>query len=146
MGLLKTKIHQLETSEEGRFGIGQDSWREGGAWMGPRHQSSLPLSTRHGRTGDPKMGGSDSNTPTSTGMWRSLCALPSPEKQPQGSQPRNLSAFKSSWLTGEAKVFLDGLHEVTNQVDQFPHALHLQSSWRRTPRGRSQSSCCSFLL
>lgn len=25
MGLLKMKIHQLETSEEGRFGIGQDS-------------------------------------------------------------------------------------------------------------------------
>lgn len=32
MGLLKMKIHQLETSEEGRFGIGQDSWGGGLAW------------------------------------------------------------------------------------------------------------------
>lgn len=42
MGLLKSKIHQLETSEEGRFGIGQDSWGEGGTWMELRHQNSLP--------------------------------------------------------------------------------------------------------
>lgn len=48
MGLLKMKIHQLETSEEGRFGIDQDSW---GALDGIK--ASKLSSTRHGRTGGP---------------------------------------------------------------------------------------------